>query len=182
QKEATHRPGDLFPVGATRVTYTAIDAMGNPSQPESFTVTVKDNTPPVLTLPADVILACGDPLPAPWQTLQQLTAVGGSATDNCSPENITFRLLSETKNRETCPYTLTRVYQIADAGGNTTTAEHRIFVEGEGEIVQPEEEEEVRLKSGMGIMAEESLIITEAGTYTWTAPAGVTTISVQAWG
>jgi hypothetical protein len=148
-KEGTARPGDLFPVGATRVYYTAWDAMGNESTVESFTVTVEDRQPPVLTLPPDLTVQCGDPLPAPWTTVQQLTTAGGSATDNCSPDQISFRLLSETPSSTVCPYTLTRVYRIADAAGNTTTTEHRIFVEGEGEMVQPEEEEEVRLKGAM---------------------------------
>lgn len=148
-KEATHYPGDEFPVGTTTVYYTAYDAMGNPSQTESFTITVKDNEPPVLSLPSDVTLACNDPLPAPWTTLQQLTASGGSATDNCTIDAASFRLLSETPSSTVCPYTLTRVYRIADASGNITTAEHRIVVEGEGETVQPDQEEEVQLKSGM---------------------------------
>ncbi|MCA1758540.1 MAG: HYR domain-containing protein, partial [Bacteroidales bacterium] len=120
------RPGDEFPVGATRVYYTAYDAMGNASQPGSFTITVKDAEPPALSLPADVTLACGDPLPAPWQTLQQLFNTGGSATDNCSDEAIRFRLLTETTSSPVCPYVLTRTYQATDAAGNTATAEHRI--------------------------------------------------------
>jgi large repetitive protein len=125
--------------------------MGNESQPGSFTITVKDTEPPVLSLPADVTIACGNPLPAPWQTLQQFTAAGGSATDNCNPDEISFRLLSETTSSPVCPYILTRTYQATDAAGNTATAEHRIVVEGEGETVQPETEEEVQLKSGMAV-------------------------------
>jgi hypothetical protein len=148
-KEATHYPGDEFPVGTTTVYYTAYDAMGNPSQTESFTITVKDTEPPVLSLPSDVTLACNDPLPAPWQSLQQLAAAGGSATDNCTIDESSFRLLSEIPSSTVCPYTLTRVYEIADAAGNTITAGHRIVVEGEGETVQPDQEEEVQLKSGM---------------------------------
>ncbi|MGC9354648.1 MAG: HYR domain-containing protein, partial [Mariniphaga sp.] len=161
-KESTGSPGDEFPVGTTRVYYTAYDAMGNESQPGSFTITVKDAEPPVLSLPADVTVACGDPLPAPWETLQQLFSAGGSSTDNCTLDESSFRLLSETPSSTVCPYTLTRVYRIADTSGNTTTAEHRIFVEGEGEIIQPEEE--VQLKSGM---AE---TITATSTGNWNLP------------
>lgn len=163
-KEATHYPGDEFPVGTTTVYYTAYDAMGNPSQTESFTITVKDTEPPVFSIPSDVTLACNDPLPAPWQTLQQLTAAGGSATDNCTIDAGSFRLLSETPSSTVCPYTLTRVYRIADAVGNITTAEHRIVVEGEGETVQPDQEEEVQLKSGMA-----EFTATQSGN--WSDPA-----------
>jgi len=148
-KAGQARPGDIFSVGTTRVFYTAYDGMGNPSQTESFTITVKDTEPPVLSLPSDVTMACGDPLPAPWQTLQQLTNAEGSATDNCPEEAISFRLLSETTSSPVCPYVLTSTYQATDAAGNTATAEHRIVVEGEDETVQPEQEEEVQLKSGM---------------------------------
>jgi hypothetical protein len=148
-KEATNYPGDEFPAGTTTVYYTAYDAMGNPSQPESFTITVKDTGPPVLSLPADVTIACNDPLPASWQNLQQLLDAGGFAADNCTLNPASFRLISETPSSTICPYTLTRIYRIADAAGNVTTAEHRIILEGEGETVQPEQEEEVTLKSGM---------------------------------
>ncbi|MFW5756682.1 MAG: HYR domain-containing protein, partial [Tangfeifania sp.] len=148
-KEATAQPGDEFPVGTTRVEYIAYDAMGNTSQPASFTITVEDAMPPAFSLPPDTTIQCGDEIPAPWQTLQQLIAAGGSATDNCEVDETTFHLLSETQSRETCPYILTRVYEIADAAGNVATAEHRIVVEGEGETALAETEEEVQLKSGM---------------------------------
>jgi hypothetical protein len=44
-----HAPGSTFPVGATLVTYTASDA-ANHTTTASFTVTVVDNTAPVVTL------------------------------------------------------------------------------------------------------------------------------------
>ncbi len=175
-REGTARPGDVFPVGATRVYYTAWDAMGNESTLESFTVTVEDRQPPVLTLPPDLTVQCGDPLPAPWNSVQQLTAAGGSATDNCSPAEITFRLLNETKSRETCPYILTRVYQITDAAGNNATAEHRIVVEGEGEIVEPETEEEVSLKGAMA-----GIIITAKANGDWNVASTWNPEQVPTW-
>lgn len=45
---STHNPGDLFPVGATTVIYTATDTAGN-TQTCSFTVTVIDNSDPVIS-------------------------------------------------------------------------------------------------------------------------------------
>ncbi len=41
--------GSLFPVGTTRVFVTATDGAGNSSATLSFTVTVRDTTPPVIT-------------------------------------------------------------------------------------------------------------------------------------
>ncbi|SHJ21314.1 HYR domain-containing protein [Tangfeifania diversioriginum] len=146
-KENNYEPGDEFPVGTTRVEYIASDAMGNESQQATFTITVEDTEPPVLSMPADTTIQCGDEIPASWQTLQQLTAAGGSATDNCKVDETTFRLLSETQSRENCPYALTKVYEIADASGNVATAEHRIVVEGEEEVA--ETDEEVELKGAM---------------------------------
>jgi len=149
RKESNYRPGDVFPVGATRVYYTAYDAMGNESTVEWFTVTVEDRQPPVLTLPPDLTVQCGDPLPAPWTTLQQLTAAGGSATDNCTLNETSFRLHTETPSSTVCPYALTRIYLITDASGNFATAEHRIMVEGEGPGVEAATQQELGLKSGM---------------------------------
>ena len=152
RKESTNRPGDEFPAGTTRVYYTAFDAMGNESQVQSFAITVRDTEAPELFMPADVTLECGNEIPAPWQTLQQFTAAGGSVTDNCSHEEIAFRLLAETTSSPVCPYVLTRTYQATDAAGNSATAVHRIVVTGTqptDAVVTEPEEEEVRLKSGM---------------------------------
>jgi hypothetical protein len=168
QKTGTHRPGDSFPVGTTRVTYRAIDAMHNESLPQSFTVTVEDRQLPVLTLPADATVECGQPLPAPWTTLQQLIAAGGSVDDNCSVDENSFRLLTETRSSTICPYTLTRTYELKDVNGNLTTELHRIYVTGEEpapELKSGEAEEEVTLKSGMGILADVSQTFNSSGSW-----------------
>ncbi|WP_372931914.1 HYR domain-containing protein, partial [Mariniphaga sediminis] len=145
-KESTVDPGEVFSVGSTHVLYRAFDAMGNESAVQSFTVTVEDKEPPVLVLPGNLTIHCGDVIPAPWQTWQQLTAAGGNAADNCALDESTFSLRSETASAENCPYVLTRTYEVADAHGNIATAQHRITVEGEE---QGPEEGEVWLKSGM---------------------------------
>jgi len=46
--------GSTFSLGTTTVTCTAKDAAGNISAPSSFTVAVRDVTPPVLTVPANM--------------------------------------------------------------------------------------------------------------------------------
>ena len=140
-------PGSAFPTGTTTVTYTAFDAMGNESAVQSFTVTVRDNEPPELVLPADITIDCGDELPAAWQNLTQLSPAGGYAADNCDVNETSLRLLSENRDNETCPYTITRTYQVSDVNGNTATAVHQIFVEGEEDRQEP-----VTLKSGMAVI------------------------------
>jgi len=50
---STHAPGDVFPVGTTTVTYTAVDACGNETEC-SFSITVTDDEDPSLSCPADI--------------------------------------------------------------------------------------------------------------------------------
>jgi hypothetical protein len=49
-----HAPGSFFPLGKTPVRCDAVDRHGNKSAPSTFTVTVGDLQPPVLTVPADI--------------------------------------------------------------------------------------------------------------------------------
>ncbi len=72
---SNYSSGAVFPVGTTTVTYTFKDASGNTSTC-SFTVTVVDNTPPVITCPGAITLACG----LPSTPANAGTATG---TDNC---------------------------------------------------------------------------------------------------
>lgn len=51
------QPGSLFPIGTTTVTSTATDASGNISNPCTFTVTVIDNSAPVLSCPSNITVA-----------------------------------------------------------------------------------------------------------------------------
>jgi len=51
-----HAPGDVFPIGSTTVTYTAIDDCGNVT-PCSFVVTVESAG--TITCPDDIIVECG---------------------------------------------------------------------------------------------------------------------------
>ena len=66
--------GNFFPVGPTIVTYTATDASGNTAQ-DTQTVTVTDNTVPVVTAPAAVTLNTG-----PGATICGVTVTNLDAT------------------------------------------------------------------------------------------------------
>ncbi|MES2559229.1 MAG: HYR domain-containing protein [Bacteroidota bacterium] len=73
-------PGSFFPVGTTNVTATATNSVGTSSC--TFTVTVKDVTPPVLSgVPAPHLNATCDAIPAP---------VTVTATDNCAASPVTY--------------------------------------------------------------------------------------------
>jgi len=52
-------PGILFPLGSSLVTCWAQDASGNQAS-ATFTITVLDQTPPVISLPADIVLDAAD--------------------------------------------------------------------------------------------------------------------------
>ena len=138
--DASVSPGSVFPVGKTTVNYTALDAMGNQSATQSFIVTVQDNESPQVLLPNEITIDCEDEIPAPWQTFQQLTVAGGYAIDNCEIDETSFQLLSENSDSESCPYTITRTYEISDVNGNISTAEYLIYVaapKGDNNIETP---------------------------------------------
>src|SRR5262249_49004879 len=57
--QKNHSPGDVFSVGTTQVTYTFTDAANNQSTC-TFSVTVQDNTPPVVNnCPSDITVQTG---------------------------------------------------------------------------------------------------------------------------
>jgi hypothetical protein len=141
-------------------------------------ILVADFESPAITCPADITLECGKNVPAAFSTMSQFENAGGKASDNCQLNYASFRMLSETKNRQICPYIITRTYQISDVNGNISKAEHFIFV-NEGAETEPQQP--LTLKSGMGIEASPATYSTP-GTYTFTPPAGVTSVLVQAWG
>jgi hypothetical protein len=73
-----HAPsGSFFAVGTTVVTCSATDAHGHTAT-ESFTVTVGDTTPPVLTVPADITVTATSRLGAK-------VTYSATATDNVDP-------------------------------------------------------------------------------------------------
>ncbi len=64
--------GSSFPTGTTGVSFTATDGSGNTAAC-SFSVSIQDLTPPVITCPASIIAPCPGPV----------TFANATATDNC---------------------------------------------------------------------------------------------------
>jgi hypothetical protein len=80
---SNYHSGDTFPTGMTTVTYTARDGAIPPNTNTcSFTVTVEDNTPPVITCPASKVVN------AECATGAAVTYTAPAATDNCSVASI----------------------------------------------------------------------------------------------
>ena len=108
-------PKEGFPIGDTKVIFTATDANGNSVTAEQY-VTIKDKTPPVLTLPANI-------------TSREATAVR-------TPVDIgmaTAKDIFETKIENNAPAdyevgTTDVAWTAKDANGNTSTAIQKVNV------------------------------------------------------
>jgi hypothetical protein len=120
--------GNIFPVGNTTVTYTATDASGNTAFANQ-TVTVVDNTVPIVTPPAAVTLFTGAGATTCSVTVSNLdsTLGTGSATDNCPGVGAVTR--SGVPAGNVFPLGNTVVtYSATDAHGNTGTATQTVTV------------------------------------------------------
>lgn len=108
-------------------TYTIIDDCGNTGACTQ-TITLNDTEPPNMTCPDDLETDCGiDQLPA-YTSFNQFIDGGGSAIDDCGIDESSFTLISETSNEEACPEVVTRLYQIYDMCGNTSTCSQNITI------------------------------------------------------
>jgi uncharacterized repeat protein (TIGR03803 family) len=123
---SNHLPGDTFPVGTTTVTYTAKDGATPPNTTTcSFTVTVVDTTPPVITgCPANITVQTG---PGRTTDDQVATWTAPIASDNCSVASFT----SDHLPGDTFPVGTTTVTYTARDGAtppNTTTCSFTVTV------------------------------------------------------
>ncbi|HEV2829980.1 MAG TPA: HYR domain-containing protein [Pyrinomonadaceae bacterium] len=120
--------GNNFPVGTTTITYTVTDRVGNTAQ-DTQTVTVIDNTPPVVTPPGPVTLYTGAGATSCNVTVNDLdgTLGTGSATDNCPGVGAVSRSGVPAGNVFPVGQT-TLTYSATDAHGNTGTAQQVVTV------------------------------------------------------
>jgi uncharacterized repeat protein (TIGR01451 family) len=120
--------GNVFPVGTTIVTYRATDASGN-FREATQTVTVNDNTVPVVTPPPAVTLFTGAGATSCGVTVSNLDATlgTGSATDNCSGVGAVTRSGVPSGNVFPLGQT-TLTYSATDAHGNTGSATQVVTV------------------------------------------------------
>lgn len=115
------------PCATVTVTFDVLDNCGALTQWVA-TYTTLDTVAPVLTgVPADIILNCQDPIPAPPMV---------TAMDNCTnplvPEfnEVNTQMLDGSCNEY--EYTITRTWTVSDSCGNETIAEQVITVEDSG--------------------------------------------------
>jgi hypothetical protein len=116
--------GNIFPVGTTTITYTATDDAGNATQ-ATQTVTVIDNTAPVVTAPGPTSVNAG----VSGQAAIPNVVASTTASDNCGPVTLTQSPLAGTLvGVGTHTITITAT----DAAGNTSTATTTFTVTGGG--------------------------------------------------
>ncbi|MBS1937907.1 MAG: HYR domain-containing protein, partial [Bacteroidetes bacterium] len=116
-----HSSGDAFPLGTTTVTYTAVDGSGNTATC-SFTVTVTDNTAPVIAgCPANINLSAGSSCNA------TATWTAPTASDNC-PGSTIAQTAGPVSGSTFPKGTTTVTYTATDASGNTATCSFTVTV------------------------------------------------------
>lgn len=116
----SHAIGSTFPLGTTTVTYTATDALLN-SSTASFTVTVNDNTDPVISgMPSNITTTV-----TAGTCAKTVTWTAPSASDNCSLASL---VPSHTSGSSFPVGTTTVTYTATDASGNDATASFTITV------------------------------------------------------
>ena len=118
---STMSSGDVFPLGATVVTYTVTDGSGNTAEC-SFTVTVEDNEPPTVICPDDVTVNTD-----PGECTAVVTwDVPPPSSDNCG----FFGINSNFQSGDAFPVGTTVVtFMLTDPAGNTTECSFTVTVE-----------------------------------------------------
>ena len=111
--------GSTFPIATTTVNCTATDSFGQNAS-ASFTVTIRDTTPPALTLPANMTVEATSPAGAVVTYVATATdLVSGAVVPVCSPASgTTFALGTRTVN---CTAT--------DARGNSASGSFTVKVQ-----------------------------------------------------
>jgi gliding motility-associated-like protein len=123
-----HKPSESFPLGVTKVTYTATDNVGNTSE-SFFNIAVKDNAAPVFSNCLKDIIA---------QANSSCTAMVSweepMAKDNCSGNIIPTSNFKPGDTFEVGKPTIV-IYEAVDAAGNKATCQFSIIVVNESVVV-----------------------------------------------
>jgi len=135
--------GTEFPVGATTVTFEAIDDAGN-STTCSFTVTVTEEGPPVINCPGNIQVEND-----PDACEAVVTYDPPTASDDCG--DVTVTLVSGFASGESFPIGITTVtYEAEDEQGNTATCSFDVEVT-DGQAPEFDCPDEIPLGNDLGI-------------------------------
>jgi hypothetical protein len=116
-----------LPLGTTQVCWTVTDLTNN-SSTCCFNVTIIDNSPPVITCPANVTTSCS--APTPYVNFYTFFAAGGDARDESKLDTISFKWVKDVSSDSTCinRKTISRYYMIRDTAGNADTCFQTIVI------------------------------------------------------
>ena len=119
--DCSPRPGSLFPLGPTTVTCSVTDSGGN-SVSKSFTITIVDQTPPVLSLPADFtsVAPSGSKTYAVPYKASAADAIDGPVSIRCKPPSGSHFVVGKTR---------TVFCSATDRSGNTVRGSFDVKVE-----------------------------------------------------
>jgi hypothetical protein len=120
--------GNVFPVGTTTVTYSATDAHGNTGSATQV-VTVIDDTSPVISCPANIVIepTCPTGAIATYST--------PTATDNCGVQSIN-RTAGGASGTVFSIGTTTVTHQATDIYGNTASCSFTVTVLTPQQVIQ----------------------------------------------
>jgi trimeric autotransporter adhesin len=120
--------GNVFPVGTTTLTYSATDAHGNTGTAQQV-VTVIDNTPPVISCPANITVDPSCPSGA------VVTYSTPTATDNCGVQSVTRNAGSLASGSVFPIGTTTVTHTATDIYGNTSSCSFTVTVKTPQQVV-----------------------------------------------
>ncbi len=92
------------------------------------TITIEDTQDPTISCPGGLAFACISDVPPPFGDLTSFENGGGSVSDNCAIDPLSFAWLGDVSDGNKCPETLTRTYQISDWCGNLQTCTQTIRI------------------------------------------------------
>lgn len=98
--------------------FVAVDACENTSEQETTTISIVDNTAPVITCPADISVSCDQGVSP------DLTGMA-TATDDCGSAEVTY---NDEIVEDGCPMVIERTFTATDGCGLTSTCTQEIIV------------------------------------------------------
>ncbi|MBT8231623.1 MAG: HYR domain-containing protein, partial [Bacteroidia bacterium] len=100
------------------------------------TIIVDDFMVPALTCLPDVSISCNETLPSSINLFADFINEGGSGSDDCSLDTLSFLMSSEFSNSLSCSEIVTRVYEISDNCGNSSSCSQQISILDTMPIIQ----------------------------------------------